>query len=199
MSVKLSQRSLIRKQTLEFDDSKLNIAWKSFGNKDEMDIPFENILPNKFGVRKNSLSLFIISGFFYFISILVFYLKITGEDVEENAELLYIILGTILLIVGIVTIENYWRINLSNNNSIKIIKKSPNKHEVDTFIQKLFEKRNEYLMNNYGYINPNISYENQLNNIVWLRKMKVLDDNSFQAKKNELENIFSITSKKIGF
>ncbi|WP_312768136.1 hypothetical protein [Epilithonimonas sp.] len=199
MSVKLSQRSFIRKQTLEFDDSKLNIAWKSFGNRDEMDIPFENILPNKFGVFKNSLLLFIISGFFYLLSLGLLYERFNGDNIEEYAEIFWTLVATVFLVIGIVTMENYWRINLSNNNSIKIIKKSPNKDEVNIFIQKLFEKRDEYLMNNYGFINPNISYENQLNNIVWLRKMKVLDHNGFQAKKNELENIFSISSKKIGF
>lgn len=48
MNVKLLQKNFIRKQNLEFDDSKLSIVWKSFGSKDGMDIPFENILPNKF-------------------------------------------------------------------------------------------------------------------------------------------------------
>lgn len=199
MSVKLSQRSFIRKQTLEFDDSTLNIAWKSLGSKDNMDIPFENILPNKFNVRKNSLILFIMSCFFYFLSALVFYLRISGEAIENSAELIWLFVGTILLIIGITTIENYWRINLSNNNFIKIIKKSPNKEEVEMFIQKLFEKRDEYLMSNYGHISPNVSYENQLNKIIWLKKMKVLDDNNFQAKKNDLESIFSVSTNKIGF
>ena len=199
MNVKLLQKSFIRKQNLEFDDSKLSIVWKSLGSKDGMDIPFENILPNKFIVRKNSLFLFILSCFFYSLSVFIFYLRIDGESIGDFAELVWVFVASILLIIGIITRENYWRINLSNNNFIKIIKNSPNKSEVEVFIEKLFETRNEYLLNNYAYINPNIGYENQFNNLIWLRKMKVFDENSYQAKIEELDKMFSIQKNKIGF
>ncbi len=199
MNSKLTQRSFIRMQNLEFDDSKLSIAWKSLGGRDEMDIPFENILPNKFSVTKNSLLIFILSGFFYSFSAFVFYLRIDGEFVGDFAELVWFFVASILMIIGLITRENYWRINLSNNNFIKIIKNSPNNIDVEVFIDKLFETRNRYLINNYAHINKNISYENQFNNLTWLRKMKVLNQNSYQAKLEELDEMFSMEKNKIGF
>ncbi|MNK57517.1 hypothetical protein D3C87_765750 [compost metagenome] len=150
-------------------------------------------------MRKNSLFLFILSGFFYILSAFIFYLRIDGESIGDFAELVWVFVASILLIIGIITRENYWKINLSNNNFIKIISNSPNKNEVEVFIGKLFEIRNEYLLNNYAYINPNIGYENQFNNLIWLRKMKVLDENSYQAKIEELDKLFSLQKNKIGF
>lgn len=198
MKTEIQQRNFIRKQKLTFDDLKLNVIWKSYGNREELEIPFENILPNKFDIKKNHIFLFIISSVFYLISGFVYYWRLTGDNVEDFAEVFWFSIATIFLLIALLTREKYWQINISNNTFIKIYKTSPNEYDVNEFITNLFEQRNIYLLSNYGDLNLNADYENQLNKLVWLRKMKVLDDNSYQAKRAELDKMFSTQKNKIG-
>ncbi|WP_172277905.1 hypothetical protein [Chryseobacterium sp. LAM-KRS1] len=199
--MKLSQKSLFRKQIIEFYDTKIHIKTKHLGNKNEFDISYESILPNKYDVKGNNLILFILSAFFYLLSGAVYYWRYIEGDptVEGEASIIWFIIGTSFLFFALKSIESIWRINIVNNQFIKIYKKSPNEIVVNDFIANMFRQRNKYLIETYGNVNSNLNYEKQYNNFVWLRNMEVINEFEFNEKLKDLDFIFGKQNNKIGF
>lgn len=199
--MKLTQRNFFKKQTIELNDSKIHISTNFFGNKNEFDIDYKSIYPNKYEIKKNNFILFLLSAFFYLLAGAVYYWRFIDNDktIEEEAFIIWFIIATTSLFVALNSTEKYWKINIANNQFIKIYKNSPNKNEVNKFIDELFEKRNHNLKSLYGYINSNLNYENQYNNFLWLQNMEVISNKEFEDKLNELNSIFGKQTNKIGF
>lgn len=199
--MKLSQRNFFKKQTIEFLDSKIHIKTKHLGNKNEFDVSYENILPNKYDFKTSNLTLFGLSALFYLLSGAVYYWRFIEGDqsVEGEASIAWFVVGTILLIFALKSIENTWKINIVNNQFIKIYKSSPNKMLVDSFITNMFKQRNKYLIEAYGKVNSNLNYEKQYNNFLWLRNMEVINESELIEKTKDLDFIFGKQHNKIGF
>ncbi|ASK28682.1 hypothetical protein CEY12_00510 [Chryseobacterium sp. T16E-39] len=199
--MKLSQRNLLKKQVIEFYDTKIHIKTRYLGNKNEFDVSYESILPNKYDVKTNNLILFGVSAFFYLLSGAVYYWRFIEGDqtVEGEASIAWFIVGTILLFIALRSIENIWKINIVNNQFIKIYKDSPNKTEVNSFITNMFKQRNKYLIETYGKVNSNLNYEKQYNNFVWLKNMEVISEPEFFEKLKDLDFTFGKQNNKIGF
>ncbi|PKF73825.1 hypothetical protein [Chryseobacterium sp. PMSZPI] len=199
--MKLSQKNLFKKQTIELQNSKIHIKTQYFGNKNEFDISYENILPNKYDIKKNNFVILGFSIFFYLLSSAVYYWRFIEGDqtVEGEASIVWAIIGTILLIIALISTENVWKINIVNNQFIKIYKKSPNNSGVNDFIANMFYQRNKYLIENYGRVNSKLNYENQYNNFQWLKKMEVINESEFNSMIQDLDLEFGKQSNKIGF
>ncbi|MBF8456747.1 hypothetical protein IV494_06080 [Kaistella sp. G5-32] len=199
--MKITQKKLFKTQVLDFDDSKLHITTSKLGNKNEFDISFESIFTEKYHIKESSLILFFSAAFFYLLSFALYYWRFIQHDknIEEEAFVFWAIVATILLALGILFLQNFWKINLAGGSFLKIYKNSPAKSEVDHFIEELFNRRNEYLKKMYGHINPNLDYENQHNNFRWLLNMKVFSTLEFEEKVRSLDEIFNKNSTKIGF
>ncbi|MDR6545018.1 hypothetical protein J2810_001060 [Chryseobacterium rhizosphaerae] len=199
--MKLSQKKIFRKQTIELYDSKIHIITKYLGNNNEFDISYESILPNKYDIKTNNLVLFGFSIFFYLLAGAVYYWRFIEGDqsVEEEASVIWFIVGTILLIIALKSTENIWKIGVINNQFIKVYKRSPNEIAVNEFITTMFKERNRYLIENYGSINSNLDYEKQYNNFVWLKNMEVINESEFVQKIKDLDFEFGRHSNKIGF
>ena len=64
LTMKITQKKLFKTQVLDFDDSKLHITTSKLGNKNEFDISFESIFPEKYDIKESSLILFFWRSFF---------------------------------------------------------------------------------------------------------------------------------------
>lgn len=197
--MKLSQTNFFKTQSIELYDSKIHIKTKYLGNKNEFDISYENILSGTYDEKKSNIVLFIFSVFFYLLSAATYYWRFIEGDktVEGEASIIWLIIGTLLLIVALKSIENIWRVNITNNQFIKIYKKKPNEKEVNDFITEMFKKRNKYLNEMYGKINGNLNYDKQYNNYLWLKNMEVIDEIEFESKIRKLEIELGKQSNKI--
>lgn len=187
--MRLSQTNFFNTQSIELYESKIHIKTKYLGSKNEFDISYESILPNKYHIRKSNLIFFILSLFFYLLSGAVYYWRFVEGDktVEGEASIFWFIVGTLLLIIALKSIENIWRINIVNNQFIKIYKKKPNEKEVNDFIAEMFKKRNKYLNEMYGKINPHLNYDQQHNNYLWLKNREVIDEIELEDKVKKLD------------
>lgn len=197
--MKLSQTNFFKTQSIELYESKIHIKTKYLGNKNEFDISYESILSNTYDVKKSNIAFFIFSIFFYLLSGATYYWRFVEGDktVEGEASVCWFIIGTLLLIFAFKSIENIWRINIANNQFIKIYKKKPNEKEVNDFITGMFKQRNKYLNEMYGKINPHLHYDKQYNNYLWLKNMEVIDEIEFESKIRKLEIELGKQSNKI--
>lgn len=199
--MKLIQGNFFKRQTIELSDSKIHIFRKNFGNKNEFDIDYKSIYPNKFEIKTNNFILFAFSAFFFLLAGAVYYWRSIENDksVEEEALIIWLIIALILLLIALNSTEKFWKLNIANNQFIKIYKSSPNKEVVNKFIDELFEKRKLHLKSLYGIVNSNLSYEIQYNNFMWLQDMEVISNKEFNSKVDELNLIFGKQTNKIGF
>lgn len=78
-------------------------------------------------------------------------------------------------------------------------KKIPNETEVNQFIDKLIESRNNYLRENYFLLDENLDYNSQLTNLRWLKTINVISKSEFDNKYNELKRTVKPDKKDIGF
>lgn len=82
------------------------------------------------------------------------------------------------------------KIYTANNQYLKFFKKLPNEKKVNEFLDEFYKKRNSYLIETYGNINPNLDYEKQYNNIVWLKTVKAFSENDFNEKNFRIRRSF---------
>lgn len=196
----LKQRKNFKLNIFELKDSSIFVKSKSFGSYNEYEIPYENIQPNKYNIKSSNSILFFIAIFFFLLALLNYYFVIEGDkDIEPEASFVWIFFGVVLTFFGVKLNENYWKIYTTNNQYLKFFKKLPNEKKVNEFLDEFYKKRNSYLIETYGNINPNLDYEKQYNNIVWLKTVKAFSENDFNEKILELEEVFNKRVNKIGF
>ncbi|UOU98818.1 hypothetical protein MUU74_02440 [Chryseobacterium daecheongense] len=195
----LIQKRPFHKREFEILDSKLRFKESRFGNENELYIPYENILGSKSSFKKTE-SWFIVFGiFFTLLTVLTIVWYFEDGDVDPEAPVIWGCISLILFYFSYKMKENSWRIGLINNESIMMFKNRPNEMDVEQFFNELIEKRNSFLLNNYGFIDRNLSYERQYNNLEWLRSRNVLTPEEFEERRQQLKALFEINSNRIGF
>ncbi|EDM42897.1 hypothetical protein SCB49_11392, partial [unidentified eubacterium SCB49] len=111
----------------------------------------------------------------------------------------WIVLGTVMLIVYFVTKKEFWKIKLSYDSYLFVHKKIPSEEKTNQFLTDLIETRNRYLRENYGSIDENLNYENQLINFRWLKSINAITKDEFDQKYAELKKTVKPDKPNIGF
>ena len=81
-------------------------------------------------------------------------------------------------------------------------RKIPNENEVNSFVNSLFEKRDNYLKKKHLKFDKLLSYEEQHKNLNKLLNYKVINREEFEKEENKLKQIFGNNDSsvnKIGF
>lgn len=88
---------------------------------------------------------------------------------------------------------------MTNGLSIYIHKQIPDEETVNHFISDIYKNRDEYLVKEYGQINPLLPYEQQYNNFQYLKKLEVLSEEEHEKKLEALNLISKLNVPPIGF
>ncbi|MEN4761547.1 hypothetical protein ABEG63_14500 [Chryseobacterium sp. C39-AII1] len=195
----LVQKKLFHKREFEIIGSKLRFKESRLGNENEIYIPFENILGSKSSFKKTEPWFVFIGVFFTLLTVLSVVWYFEDDDVEVEAPIIWGSVSMLFFYLSYRIKENSWRIGLINNESIMMFKNNPDKIEVERFFNILIEKRNKYLLDNYGFLDKNLSYERQFNNLEWLRLKNVLTLEEFEIKHQDLKALFDVSNNRIGF
>lgn len=195
----LKQNKNFVKRELRITDSKLFYCVSKFGNEDETDIPFENLNGEKTSHKSTNHTLLIISGVIYLIAIAVQISLYRGGTGEKFAGFFWAGIGTIFLVIYLLSRENFWKILLSNGSYIYIHKNIPSKSATNLFLSELMKSRNEFLKENYAIVDKNLSYESQLNNFKWLKSINAISKEEFDQKYAELKQSVKTEKPNIGF
>ncbi|MGE4514295.1 MAG: hypothetical protein AB7E26_10860 [Chryseobacterium sp.] len=195
----LIQKKFLHKREFEIYESKLRFKESRFGNESEIYIPFENVLGSRSSFKKTEPWFVFIALFFALLTILCIVWYFEDGDVEIEAPFIWGSISLLFLYLAYKLKENSWRIALVNNESIMMFRNNPNEEVVEGFFNNLIEKRNKYLLDNYGFLDKNLNYERQFNNLEWLRLRNVLTIEEFEKKHQQLKTLFDISSNHIGF
>jgi hypothetical protein len=135
-----------------------------------------------------------------FISIFLFADRLSGGDVETGAELFYLLPGIAFAIAYFVTYKrSYYLVKSNNTNAVEFLYNRPSKQQLGDFVNHVRFKRKEHLMELYGKLNLNLSYELQYNNLTWLLENDVLTKAEYDEKVLLLNKSMPITTPIKGF
>ena len=190
----LVQKKNFVTRELRISDAKLFCKVSKFGNTNEIDMPFENIDGEKVSFKSSNNVLLLVSMGLNLLSIINLFL-----DFGKWISLLGFVIATILFVIYWLSIGDFWQIKLMDGNSILVVKDVPDTKTVDHFIDEIIKTRNVYLRENFATIDENLDYESQLNNFKWLKAIKAITKEEFEAKHAELKKIYFHSDLNIGF
>lgn len=190
----LVQKKNFVTRELRISDAKLFCKVSKFGNTNEIDMPFENIDGEKVSFKSSNNVLLLVSMGLNLLSIINLFL-----DFGKWISLLGFVIATILFVIYWLSIGDFWQVKLMDGNSILVVKDVPDAKTVDHFIDEIIKARNVYLRENFAAIDENLDYESQLNNFKWLKAIKAITKEEFEAKHAELKKIYFHSDLNIGF
>jgi hypothetical protein len=195
----LVQKKQFHQREFEILESKLRFKESRFGNEQELYIPYENILGSKSSFKKTEPWFILIGLFFTLLTVLTIIWHFQDGSSEAEAPVVWGCFSLLFFYLSFKMKENSWKIGLINNESIMMFRNRPNNIDVEEFFNNLIEKRNSFLLNNYGFIDRNLNYERQFNNLEWLRSRNVLTAKEFEERHDQLKALFDTTNSRIGF
>lgn len=193
MKTLIQKKNFVTRE-LRISEAKLFCKVSKFGNTNEIDMPFENIDGEKVSFKSSNNVLLLVSMGLNLLSIINLFL-----DFGKWISLLGFVIATILFVIYWLSIGDFWQIKLMDGNSILVVKDVPDAKTVDHFIEEIIKARNVYLREIFATIDENLDYESQLNNFKWLKAIKAITKEEFEAKHNELKKIYSHSDLNIGF
>lgn len=194
----LNQRWFFKKRKISIYETNFVLKNSNLTNLSELTIRYEEIEGNKedYITSIKNLKLYIrissyLTGFLFILS-----------DITEYLSHTYIF--SLMVFIGLIlhhfiTREKVWKIKLVNNTYIILNKKIPNEETVNDFIETLFRQRNQYLRETYLFVNENMPYDYQFENLKWLRKIGVINTEEFNAMRGKLDALFSGNRRAIEF
>ncbi len=202
MTDRLTQKGrFFNSKTFELTDTGLRGQHKGLFSSNEYFVDYDDIgiriLKEKAG-RNGWLAASTIA---LLLAIFLFARRIFGGDVGNGAEFFYLLLSGVCGLVFIVTYKRkFYLVKSGNINAIEFFDDNPSKKELEDFIEKIKERRNQALENKYGQINPMLSYEQNHQNQMWLLNNDVIHKDEFDKRTEELDSTYSSPVRnKIGF
>lgn len=194
----IKQRRLFTKKEYNILDTKLHYKTSHIGSESEGIIAFENLSKEKMTYKSTNSMILIISILIYGFSGIGFYFR-NEKDFDPNMWIASAFPATILLVIYFVMNENSWKIRTHNNGYIYLLKNKPNKNIVDDFIKSLFDNRDNYLIEKYLNLDPNLSYETQVNDLKWLLTVEAITKTEFDKYYQDLKLLYAPKKGIIGF
>ena len=196
MIAELSQKGLFYKRKIIIHDTKLVVQPLKDGN--EVSVPYEELKAFK---ENHTTQVKHIKIYFRVLYILMAASLLIRHFVDylENLWIPFAIALVFLLAYQLMVEEKVWKIQLQKGTYIFINKKDPSEEVVNDFIDQLFAQRERYLRETYLFINKNMDYESQFYNLQWLKKINVISGYEFNKLLKELNILFNIEKKSIGF
>jgi len=179
----LIQKNIFSTNEFKLTDSKLICKVSDITGTDEFGIAYEDILGEKTLVKTSNIGLLVVSISIYIVTLIV----IAAEFKDANttpAILFWLILPTIMMLGYRKSRIEKWKLPLADGRIIELKKNVPDSATVLRFLEKLIQRRNKYLQQEY--IGDYYSYESQFHNLQWLKLIGALSANEFNAYYAEL-------------
>jgi hypothetical protein len=200
MEYEFSQHKLFEKRWFKLTDNGLRVRYRNIMKTHEFELKYEDI-GTKIVDHAGGIRAWLVPGLILCVVAGVLYLdRINGGDVENGAELFYLLFALVCFIIYIITFKKVRYLSQSNNvNAIEFLSNKPTKKDLGDFIEKLLLRRKASLMERYGQLNKNLSYELQYNNLKWLLDNDALSKDEYDGKMVSLDELFPSTTVIKGF
>jgi hypothetical protein len=189
----LKQRKFVDVKEFMFREKGVKVAERQFGRLYEYMVPYESITTNVERLTSASNRLLLFIGGVFTVSV-VLYEWLNG-DIWTG--IIWLILGSLAFLYYL---RNTWDFVVVNckESSLTFFPDKPNKAVFESFLQQVFERRNEYLKTRYAVVDPDYSTEENAQRFEWLKDNGVITNEEYE----NLLNLIGIKSKEfhgIGF
>jgi hypothetical protein len=165
---------------IEFLISGLKMSKKSVFEFVEYEIPFEQISNKKKVQSTISDGMLISAVIFMIFGILVF----LGSEFEGGFFMMVIALiltiWTFLRRIRVITVHTF------TDQDIKLYFNRANKEEVMDLANTIISHSNSFLLRKYGKVDRALAIEPQIENLQFLRNREILDEDQYEALKDQL-------------
>ncbi|MDP4087189.1 MAG: hypothetical protein Q8934_21745 [Bacillota bacterium] len=203
--MKLIQKYKFATRIYELMEDGVKHKYKRFFTKNEEIISFEEIPENRLTItispRKSFFGALIITIIALFIFASYFFTKHKTDEIETT--LFYL---SISLVFWIYFWLNYVSLRVLGNDNIHLFffEKSPSKESVESFLDLIIEKRNDYLEekyndNIYNYDTSGSSISTEIFKLFKLKEQNIISDEEYIQLKNELTKGSSTIKNSLGF
>lgn len=194
----IKQRRLFKKLEYNILENKLHYKISYLGGESEGMVAFENLSKEKTTHKTTNIIILLMSLFFFVLGGMSFSFR-NDKEVDPEMWIVFVLVGIALFTIYVFMNENSWRIRTHSNGFLFLLKKSPNENTVNEFISELFNERDKFLREQYLSLDPNLSYETQLNDLKWLRNIEVISNQEFNKYYSDLKLLYAPKTGKIGF
>lgn len=199
MSYDFSQRRLFDKKNFRFTNDGLCIRSSNAGKVHEYEIKYENI-GTKIIFWKNGLTIYLLIAAFLIGICTLFYFDTSGPGMEPGMKLFISVLIAICIALYFITYKKArYLTDANNSNPIELFTDKPDTEAVDHFIKEILSRRKAYLLERFGQLNKNISYEPQYNNLNWLLYIDAISKAEYDQMLMELNALYPSTPVVKGF
>lgn len=183
-------------------DSGIRTKYKDLKKTYENEVDWDMINGKRERLVEGDIILYLI----FRIGLIISVLSLVGIQLFEWLTIkitLYIgATSAVSLLLYILSRKDYIKIRIDNDKALCFFKNIPSEEQVEMFLQKLFDKRDDYLRKNYLDLDPRLPYEKMAKNLQILFEYRVIDQGEYDQKKMELKNLFKEVandSNPIGF
>ncbi|RZJ66738.1 MAG: hypothetical protein EOO50_08580 [Flavobacterium sp.] len=196
----MKQRHFFDVREIEILDREVSYYEKRLGsNEYRRTIRFEEITNVKVAENRNGLVFLGIAVLFVLSSFSVLEDGHEGENLGDYMWLYFLFIAVLAVIFYFYKSDKNWKIFLSTGSFFYIYSNKPNTDAVKNFLDELYLKRDKYLKDKYFSIDKKMGYQNNLQNLNWLKQTKVITDEEFETRTKELKIAFAIDVKVTGF
>lgn len=186
--MQLEQKEILRTRIFKITEQELIVSVSKWGTLREVAIPYENITKTILSKKDwDYESLFL--GLLSFIFGLLLLDSENVPSLPSNMEFLAFGVSIFFFVLSMFSRRVYHIIRTQDDSYIHILKRKPSEQEVDTFLEGLFIKRDQHLNREYGGVDINLSYEEQLKNFKKLHKNGVWSREEFEQKCQKLSEL----------
>jgi hypothetical protein len=181
----LRQVRLLVKKEFILEENGIAVFEKNLSRSKKYHVYFDNIPPKAQEFTTGSTG-FIVAAIItailaVFCSILIL---IPGAKVEWDAPIFWGIMA--LMLWGLYfTTRKTLLLFIHNGAGLVLFKDKPSAQNVESFVKKLFQQRNNYLLKKYGRFSNEESFENKIGRLNFLRAQEVITEQEFEARREE--------------
>jgi hypothetical protein len=183
--MKLIQKQGFNKKEFELIDDTLLIKTKTHGDYKEWTVRVENIGDTKYYQSGTKLGVNIVGGFFALFVLFVIIAFILDKHKAEN---LWTMIGIVAIFGSFSTlfllIPKKRELHIiGGSTQITFFPDSPNKEEVDIFVNELICRSKKILLDKYGMVDPDLPEETQMNQLNWLKNRNLIENDKPPSQK----------------
>jgi hypothetical protein len=182
----LRQVRLLVKKEFTFEENGVAVFEKNLSRSKKYHVYFDNIPPKAQEFTAGSSGFIVAAIIAVILAVSCFILLlIPGAKVEWDAPIFWGIMALLLLGLYFTTRKSLL-LFIQNGAGLALFKNKPSAQRVESFVKKLFQKRNDYLLKKYGRFSTEESYENKMGRLNYLRAQEVITEQEFEARRDEL-------------
>jgi hypothetical protein len=187
----LKQKYYLSKKTFELSDRKILIVEKSVFDDTEWEARYNEIGLDlvKIKSREGIGNAVLFGGLFIVTSLMTFKAFTDGTDYKLAFLFFFFcfLWGTIFWW----SIQKYFAAHFvlrGGQKTLTFFINSPDEKTVKNFIDQIRERTKERLKEELAHFDPDLTFEDQLGNLKYLKNIDVIDQNEFEIIREELRN-----------